>query len=86
MNPEFTVKVEVVDASGNATFTLTVPATKDELILPDHATPGVNMVLAHLVKATAPQHHPLSEKIKHELKSGADAIGEGLGEFKFGGR
>lgn len=82
---QFTVKVEVIDASGNVTFALTAPATKDELILPDHATPGVNMVLAHLVKVTAP-HTTVAEKIKRELESGADAIGKGIGEFKFGGR
>lgn len=49
---QFKVTVEVRDAAGNVTFALSLPATKDDLIMPGHQSPGLNTVLAHLVKAT----------------------------------
>lgn len=45
---EFTIRVEVVDADGNVCFGLTVPAVRSELFLPEHGTPGVDMVMARL--------------------------------------
>jgi hypothetical protein len=50
---EFMVKVEVIDADGNVPFTLSVPASKEDLFLPEHVTPGIAKVLAHLEKATS---------------------------------